>query len=116
MANTVTTTNVIKLKFALYNEETEDAGSFTISLKNPLTETQSEEMITKATELNSLLAGSLHGIWFGDKLLENHTVEKITKIDTFEQTKTVSEDGKTTRTVSQQKEIFNSPYIPTTGD
>lgn len=113
MADTVISTNLVKLKFALYNEEIGDGpASFTVSLKNPLLDSQSEEMITNATAINSSLSGSLHGIWFGDNLLDDYTVEKIVKVDIFEQTKTISEDGKTIQTVSRQKEIFSSPFTP----
>lgn len=114
MADTVVSTNIVKFKFALYDETIyhRGLGAFTVSLKNPLPDVQSDEMITRATAINSSLSGALHGIWFGDNLESDFTVEKLVKMNIFEQTKTISEDGKTVTTVSREKEIFNSPFTP----
>lgn len=107
MGDTITETNVIKLKVKTA-EGLMGALYATVSLKNPLFDT--DTLVTKIGEINTMLTGELQNMWFPDAPLarDDNPFAEIVKAELFEQTKTVSEDGKTIQTVSRLQEFYNT--------
>ena len=98
-------TNLAKFSFSLSN----GTSKMSLNLKNPLNSVQSDTMIEAVGEFNNLLAGELAGIWYADGGNDMYTVQKISKLDLFSQTKTISEDGKTTTIFQQTTTIYEEP-------
>lgn len=80
------TTNTALMKLTMTTSDGTDNRKFTISLKNPKSETYAENMRQAIGAINQSLTGGLSNIWLEDKV--NYYVTKISKAQIFEQTKT----------------------------
>lgn len=98
----------LTLKTERTDVTTDDKPKFSISLKNPLPDSQSNTMIATINNINSSLSGSLAGMWYRDSQLGDYEVKKIVKAEILETTKTTSEDGKIITTVTRQNTFFES--------
>lgn len=108
MADQRISTNIIK--FTVKAEDSVEEKKFTVTFKNPLPIEQSDTMILKIGNINSSLSGSLSNLWLADETVgTDKFVTEIIKAELFEQTKTISEDGKTITTFSKSQTFYESP-------